>query len=205
MLRLKNITKSFEGKKILDNFSIEIEKGEKVALRGPSGRGKTTLISIALGFVRPDSGEVEVDGEILSADTVRSIRRKIAFVPQNPAALGSGKVEEVISRPLEFKANRRLNVDRAAIVAALEKLNLGEDALDQNFSELSGGEKQRVSLAVAGLLRRPIWLLDEPTSALDKSNVSDAAEYVLSDRIVAALSITHDDRWLALCDRIVDL
>ncbi len=87
----------------------------------------------------------------------------------------------------------------------LEKLNLNKSILNQNFSDISGGEKQRLGIMICKLINRPIMILDEPTSALDKENISTIAQYLCYDNDKTILSASHDDEWVQKCNKIIEI
>src|SRR6056297_2031628 len=94
-LQLHHLSLRLGGKPLFQDFNLEVKAGEKILVKGPSGSGKSTLLRLILGFVRPDEGEVRIDGEPLSRENVWSLRQRMAFVSQE-LNIGSGKVEDFI-------------------------------------------------------------------------------------------------------------
>ena len=193
VFKLKNVTKQFSEQFVLRDFSVEIRKGDKVIVSGRSGIGKTTLFRLLLGFEKPDSGEIYFDDRLLDDDTVWKLRRKVAYVSQD-LNIGHGNLQTFFNETLALKAN--LSSKKPAhesLNALLAYFELPETVLQKNIEELSGGEKQRVAIINALLLRRTIFLLDEITSALDKSLKSKVMDYFLQNPYFTVLSISHDN------------
>ncbi|MBU1650700.1 ATP-binding cassette domain-containing protein, partial [bacterium] len=110
LIDIKNLTVQFNGTSVLQNFSLAVEAGQKVTISGRSGSGKSTILRCILGFVNPTSGEVSIDGEALSSGSVWKLRRKLAYVAQEPQ-LGEGTTEEIMQQPFQYKANSHLKQD----------------------------------------------------------------------------------------------
>lgn len=203
MIKFINILLSFNGKKIFDDFNLEFKKGEKSLIVGDSGTGKSTLFNMLLGFVLPEKGEIIIDDIELKAKTINQIRQKIAWLPQNPSIIGKGLVIEEITNILSFEANKRNRTNN--IEEEFEKLNLNKELLQSSFTELSGGEKQRIGIILAKLLDREIILLDEPTSALDEKNIDTVINYLNSMEYKTIISASHDKNLLRFCDRVINI
>ncbi|OFS26642.1 hypothetical protein HMPREF3162_05120 [Brevibacterium sp. HMSC07C04] len=171
-LSVQHVTFSYDdGAPVLDDVSFRLEEGATTAIVGPSGSGKSTLLSLIERFYEPDFGRIELGGEDISTVDRDHLRGRIAYVEQNPVVL-SGTVRENLQ--LGFPT-----VTEEACQEVLDMVNLRErferdDGLDTVLGErgvnLSGGEKQRLSLARALLSPAQLLLLDEPTSAMDSGN-----------------------------------
>jgi len=205
MIKFKNINLSVNSHFLFENLSFEVLKGEKSVISGRSGKGKTTLFNMLMGFVQPDSGEIFFDGLKLNKKNVVQVRKRISWLPQNPSIIGRGKISEQILMPFNFKVNKYLKPDTNAIIGELEKLNLDKSILNSSFDEISGGEKQRLGIMLCKLLKREVLLLDEPTSALDKANLSSAVDYLFSQNDLTVLSASHDEEWLRHCTKIIEI
>lgn len=190
-LEYRNINLKFEERVIFSAFNLKIMKNEKVLFCGPSGRGKTTLIKMLLGFVVPDSGEISVDGIMLSGETVNSIRSKISYISQD-ADIPKGIVREVFDDVFRFQTNRHLNYHADALTTWLKTMSLPEDTLEKNVDALSGGERQRLALIMGILLDRDIWILDEITTGLDLELKRKIVDLLLIDN-KTILIISHDE------------
>ncbi|GHA97838.1 MULTISPECIES: thiol reductant ABC exporter subunit CydD [Streptomyces] len=209
-LELEGVTVRHAGRTepSLDSASLVVEPGETVALVGPSGVGKSTLLSVVLGFAQPDEGRVLVGGTDLSGLSAERWREQIAWVPQRPH-LFAGTIEENVrlARP---------DADDDAVMAALREAGaydfvagladgprtlLGEDG-----AGLSAGQRQRLALARAFLADRPLLLLDEPTASLDgetEAGIVDAVRRLAVGRTV--LLVVHRPALLSVADRVVTL
>ncbi len=203
-IEIDDLTVRFDGRNILEEFSMRIEPGEKVRLDGRSGSGKSTLMGSILGFVAPDDGTIRIEGELLDGRSAWVLRRRLAYVPQEPN-LGTGSVAEVLERPFHYKANTHLRGNLERVEELMKRLLLSPELLDKDISTLSGGEKQRVALISGVLLDRKILLLDEPTSALDKAAKKAVTDYVRCCSDVAVLFAAHDAEALGGADRVVRL
>ena len=152
--------------RLLDDVSLEVRPGDRIALTGPSGSGKTLLLR-ALVLLDPlDSGEVRWQGEAVRRDMIPAFRRQAIYLHQRPA-FGQDTVASALESPLAFRAHRGRRFDRDRVLGYLRQL--GRDALflDKRVRDLSGGEMQVAALVRAIQLEPAMLLLDEPTAALD--------------------------------------
>ena len=181
---------------ILSKISASISNGECVALVGPNGIGKTTLLRLAAGTLSPAAGEVRLSGQPLKSIKPRAIARSIALVPQNVDVPFAFTVEQFIEQgrtPFLKMFGGLQTADRAAIEEAMD-LTDTRSLRRRIFNQLSGGERQRVKIAL-GLAQRPqLLLLDEPTQHLDIGRQLDIADLIrsLSARGIAILASLHD-------------
>ena len=163
-------------------------------IKGDSGVGKSTLLRLMLGLVRPDSGQVRIDGEVLDQQNVWSMRRKMAYVSQD-MQLGRGPVEVFIREIFSFKQNQNLSYRREKAVELLKKFGLPESTLEAGLENLSGGELQRVAIIITLLLQRKIYLLDEITSALDQNLKALMVEHFTGMKQATLVVVSHDTLW----------
>ncbi|MFG3092195.1 thiol reductant ABC exporter subunit CydD [Streptomyces antibioticus] len=192
----------------VSDVSFTVEPGETVALVGPSGVGKSTLLHTLLGFVRPTEGRVRAGGVDLAAADLEQWRSRIAWVPQRPHLYAGTIADNVrLARPdADERAVRRALADAGALefVDALPA-GLGT-VLGEDGAGLSAGQRQRLALARAFLADRPVLLLDEPTAALDgetEAEVVEAVRRLAAGRTV--LLVVHRPALLAVADRVVRL
>ena len=193
MFRLEHLTKQFSDQFVLEDFSFDIQEGEKIIVSGRSGIGKTTLFRLLLGFEQPDSGKIYFENELLTEITVWNLRRRVAYVSQD-LNIGRGNLQTFFNETLSLKANAEYkNSSLDELEELLNAFELPDTLLQKNIEELSGGEKQRVAIINALLLKRNIFFLDEITSALDKSLKSKVLDYFLLNPTFTVLSISHDN------------
>jgi len=205
MIELKSIKLSFNGKSVFDDLSLQLKRGEKVALKGPSGSGKTSILNLIMHFISADSGDIFINEELQTKSNISDIRKNITWLPQNTSILGRGTVEEVMLRPFNFSVNEQIKPDRNELIENLDRVGLSEFILESKVEDISGGEKQRICLIICKMLKRPIMLLDEPTSALDERSKELVIDFLFDDREQTILSTSHDDLFLKRCGRIVEL
>lgn len=203
-LDIQHLKLTFGDQHLFQDFNLRLEPGENVILSGPSGCGKSTLMRCILGFIPPDDGTIEVFGTDLTSASVWSLRRRMAYVPQEPE-LGSGRVRSGIEDIFSYRSNRHLQSNIKRVPEFLERLLLPPGILDKQMEELSGGEKQRVALLTALVLEREILLLDEVTSALDKQAKEAVIQVLAGLESVSILGIAHDQKSLSFADRVVDM
>ncbi|MDF9805012.1 ATP-binding cassette subfamily C protein CydCD [Streptomyces sp. HB372] len=209
-LELAGVTVRHEGRAepSLDSASLTVEPGETVALVGPSGVGKSTLLNVLLGFAVPDEGHVRVGGRDLGDLDLERWRSRIAWVPQRPHLFADTIAENVrLARP---------DADDEAVLTALRDAGAYDfvaalpdgvrTALGEDGAGLSAGQRQRLALARAFLADRPLLLLDEPTASLDgesEAGIVDAVRRLAAGRTV--LLVVHRPALLAVADRVVTL
>ncbi len=192
----------------VNGVSFGVAPGETVALVGPSGVGKSTLLDVLLGFVRPTDGRVRIGGAELGALDLEQWRSRIAWVPQRPH-LYAGTIEENVrlARPDADDAAVRQALRDAGALEFVDALPEGAGTvLGEDGAGLSAGQRQRLALARAFLADRPVLLLDEPTAALDGAT---EAEVVAAVRRLAVgrtvLLVVHRPALLEVADRVVRL
>ncbi|MDX8336051.1 ABC transporter ATP-binding protein [Candidatus Cetobacterium colombiensis] len=191
MIIFKNIDLKFNDKTVLKNFNLTIEEGEKVLIAGVSGKGKTTLLKILLGFTLPSSGSVFVDDLEINEKNIDKIRSKIGYMPQSTPFFNMN-VEKLIHTILNYKQNSNITLDTNKLINTLKEFNLDVGILSKDISQLSGGEKQRLAFVITILLDRKIWVLDEITSSLDQDMKEKVTEYILNSNKTIIL-VSHDN------------
>lgn len=206
IVTFQDVTFTYNGepKPVIKQCSFRAAEGDRVVLQGESGTGKTTLFRLLLGFVTPDEGEILFRGQLLDDATIQQIRKQTAWLPQD-LNLGSGKVQELVRFPFEFETNRSVSPDDDKIAQTFDALGLEFSLLQNNFSDLSTGQRQRIGVAICHLLGKPLLLLDEPTSALDSASRQRVADLLLSDPDRTIISTSHDPWWIEHCENIVTL
>lgn len=199
----RNIHFKYGNESIFNDFSFELKEGEKLVLKGESGSGKSTLFRLILGFEKLESGDFFYKGSRLKNGTLKSFRKKTAWLPQD-LNIGDGSVQEVMKYPFQFKSSSGQQPDKQTIKQHLDILGLDSSILEKTFSDLSTGQRQRIGILICILMDKPLMLLDEPTSALDRESKEKLANLLLnSDRTI--LSTSHDPFWVERCDRIIEM
>ena len=201
MLELRNINKAFGGKQILTNFSLSIPEKQILAIVGPSGGGKTTLLRMLAGLETIDSGEIYYNGESLAIDELEK-RNLLGFVFQDFQLFPHLSVlDNLTLSPIKTMSMEKEVAEKEAR-GLLEQLGLAGHADAFPFS-LSGGQKQRVALARAMMINPEIIGYDEPTSALDPELRLEVEKLILQnkERGMTQIVVTHD---LQFAENIAD-
>ena len=201
MLKLQNIKKSFDGKEVLKDISIEVGDGEIVSILVPSGCGKTTLLNIILGLTNPDSGEINFNGEDITK--VPMEKRGFNIVFQDYALFPNLNAYQNITYGLKNKPGISTQEE---IDDFINLLGLKEH-LNKKIEQLSGGQKQRVALARTLVMKPKILLLDEPLSALDgviKESIKERIKTIAKEFNLTIIIVTHDpEEALTLSDKVL--
>jgi putative ABC transport system ATP-binding protein len=195
MVELRNIHLSFDDTVLFDGFNLKVQQREKVLIYGKSGIGKSSIMKMILGFVEPDKGNVLYKGKELDKNTVWGLRENTAFVTQDNDITG-GLVKDFISEVMGYKANKNIEISKDKIVELLEYFDLESKILEKDFQDLSGGEKQRISIIVSILLDKELYLLDEITSSLDNKMKKKVVDYFVDKMDKTQIIISHDNHWL---------
>ncbi|WP_445285244.1 amino acid ABC transporter ATP-binding protein [Streptococcus sp. KHUD_012] len=212
MIYISELSKTFSGQKVLNKLSLEIQKGEVVALIGSSGAGKSTFLRSLNYLEAPDSGRIkiddfEVDFEHITQDQILTLRRKLAMVFQQFNLFGRKTALENVKEGLIVV--KGLSDQEATKIAREELAKVGLSDRENHYPRhLSGGQKQRVALARALAMKPEVLLLDEPTSALDPELVGEVEKSIAN----AAKSgqtmvlVSHDMSFVAqVADKVLFL
>jgi len=207
MIKVRNLYKSFEGKAILQDVSLDIQEGETIAIIGRSGSGKSVLMKHLIGLLTPDKGQVIVDGIDINDvpyKELREVRREFGVLFQGGALFDSMDAFENVAFPLRTFTNKSEKEVAEEVEKCLEVVSL-PDVGPKKPAELSGGMQKRVALARAIALRPRYIIYDEPTSGLDPetSNTIDELIKGLADQLnVTSIVVTHDmHSVLSIADR----
>lgn len=206
----EGVTVRFPGRSTnaVSDVSFTVAPGETVALVGPSGVGKSTLLNVLLGFVGPTAGRVRAGGVDLSAADLTEWRSRIAWVPQRPHLYAGSIAENVrLARPDADDAAVREALVDAGAAGFVDALPDGADTLlGEDGAGLSAGQRQRLALARAFLADRPLLLLDEPTASLDGATEAEVVETVRRLAVGrTVLLVVHRPALLAVADRVIRL
>ncbi|MEE6134706.1 MULTISPECIES: ABC transporter ATP-binding protein [Bacillaceae] len=201
MLKLEQVSKQYQNKVVLDNISIEINKGEIISLLGQSGSGKTTLLNIILGLTKMDKGKIFFEGQDMTSVKMKDRGFNIVF--QDYALFPHLNAYENIVYGLK---NKKGMVTEEQVADYINFLEL-KAHLKKKISELSGGQKQRVALARTLVMKPKLLLLDEPLSALDgviKESIKERIKSIAKELQLTIIIVTHDpEEALTLSDRIL--
>lgn len=205
MISMKNICKSFDGKSILTDFSLDIRESEFVAITGASGSGKTTLLNLIGLLDKPESGYIEIKGikNPSRKDIVHLWRYHLGFLFQNFVLMNN----ETVKNNLLISKKYSGNFTEEKMIITLEKVGLDKTFLDKKIYQLSGGEQQRISLARVILKPCSIILADEPTGNLDKDNKESVMNLLQDLRTEGRtiLCVTHDPDVANQSDRVITM
>ena len=198
VISIKGLKKSFGSLTVLNGIDIDIFKGENLAVLGRSGSGKSVLIKIISGLLKPDSGIVKVFGQEvdkIGPKELQELRSKIGFSFQNSALYDSMTVKENLAFPLT-RNKRELNKNEVnhAIEEVLNEVGLSQ-TINQMPSELSGGQRKRIGIARTLIMKPEIMLYDEPTSGLDpitSIEINNLITKVQKQYNTSSIIITHD-------------
>ena len=198
VISIKDLKKSFGSLNVLNGIEVDIIKGENLAVLGRSGSGKSVLIKIISGLLKPDSGSIKVLGQEvdkISPKELQLLRLKIGFSFQSSALYDSMTVRENLAFPLtRNKRNLSKNEVNNAIEEVLNEVGLLQ-TINQMPSELSGGQRKRIGIARTLILKPEIMLYDEPTSGLDPTTCVDINNLIIKVQKqynTSSIIITHD-------------
>ena len=195
---LIDVHKSFDGAPVLRGVSLAVPKGETHVVMGGSGSGKTVMLRLTAGLIRPDAGQIHLFGtgiERLAEEELLPVRRRLGYVFQGAALFDSLSVYENVAYPLREHTRLAEGEVRDRVVHVLGLVGLGEEVLALLPAELSGGMRKRVGLARAIVGGPDVLLFDEPTAGLDPTNSKLVAELIVQLRegvCDTALVVTHD-------------
>ncbi|MEQ4652909.1 iron ABC transporter ATP-binding protein FetA [Providencia rettgeri] len=204
LLQLNNIGYSIEQKTILDNVQINLQAGDFKLITGPSGCGKSTLLKIVASLISPTQGTIKFQGKDINTILPETYRQQVSYCTQTPTLFGQTVYDNLVF-PYQI---RKLPFNKDKVISDLHQFSLHESILDKGINELSGGEKQRISL-IRNLQFLPhVLLLDEITSALDEENkiiVNEFIHHLTSDKKIGVLWVTHDQDEIAHTNEVITL
>jgi phospholipid/cholesterol/gamma-HCH transport system ATP-binding protein len=206
MIEIRDVYKTFGSQVVLNGLNLSIEAGKITSIMGPSGEGKSVLLKLLIGILRPDRGEIAIDGEEITrmrTAELNRVRRKMGMLFQEAALFDDMDVMDNVSFPLREHTDFSDEEIEKIVHERLEEVGL-KDVDSKLPDELSGGMRKRVGLARALVLEPKILLFDEPTTGLDPIITEQIAELILethAHRRVTVLLISHD---LGLSCRIAD-
>ena len=204
ILRVDQLGYRIDNTTILHNINVGLQKGQFALITGPSGCGKSTLLKIIASLITPTSGSVIFEGQDIKNISPETYRQQVSYCAQTPALFGD-TVYDNLAFPWQI---RRQKPDEAKLIEDLSRFSLPAETLKKSINELSGGEKQRVSLIRNLQFLPKILLLDEITSALDESNkqqVNEIIHRMVAQENISVLWVTHDENEIRHADDVIRL
>ena len=206
-IELENITKKYENHTIFDNYNLKINKGTFLGIKGPSGKGKTTLLNI-MGLLEDYEGHLSIMGEEIAYKNKKKrrmmLKNTIGYLFQNYALIDDLNVYENLKIVINKKSGKN---EKQLMTEALEKVGFGEEFLNKKIYTCSGGEQQRIAIARLVLKDCDIVLADEPTGSLDEKNTEIVMKLLtgLNEEGKTVVMVSHDDDVLSYCKEIVQI
>ena len=206
MLHINNACIAFGAEVLFSGFNMKLERGETACIVGQSGCGKTSLLNAVMGFVPLKEGSIQGGEILLDISTIDSVRRQIAWIPQE-LALPFEWVKEMVALPFGLKVNRSVPFSEERLFAYFDELGLEHELYTKRVNEVSGGQRQRIMLAVAAMLNKPLIIIDEPTSALDADSTGRVLSFFRrqAEKGTAVLAVSHDKDFASGCHYLIEL
>ena len=196
MIEIKNVHKAFADQKVLRGVDILVKKGSSTAIIGTSGGGKSVLLKILLGLIKPDSGEVYIKGEYVSSKMPTRTLSNIGMLFQGSALFDSLPVwQNICFKFLKGREKLSMTEAKSLAIQKLEQVGLNDEVANKFPADLSGGMKKRVALARAIVGNPEIIFFDEPTTGLDPimtNTINSLIREIVDTMAVTALTVTHD-------------
>ena len=208
MINVKNISKSYKDAIVLNNVSLEINKGDFTAVMGPSGSGKSTLLYSISSMDNPDEGEVVFEGidvyKLSESELSKFRLNKMGFVFQNSQLLKNLSIFDNIILPGMVAKRESIEVVRARATELMSKMGI-EDIKDSDIREVSGGQLQRAAICRAMINSPEILFMDEPTGALNSEAASQVMEILkkLNQEGISIMLVTHDAKMASMAKKVI--
>ena len=208
MIKVKNISKLYKDAVVLNNVSLEINKGDFTAVMGPSGSGKSTLLYSISSMDNPDEGEVIFEGidvyKLSESELSKFRLNKMGFVFQNSQMLKNLSIFDNIILPGMVAKRESIEVVRARATELMSKMGI-EDIKDRDIREVSGGQLQRAAICRAMINSPEILFMDEPTGALNSEAASQVLEILkkLNQEGISIMLVTHDAKMASMAKKVI--
>lgn len=202
MLYIENASIAYGNEVLFSGFNLHLKRGEIASISGSSGCGKTSLLNAILGFIPLKEGRIILNGTILNTSNIDTVRKQIAWIPQE-LALPLEWVKDMVQLPFDLKANRNFPFSEARLFEHFENLGLERELYYKRVNEISGGQRQRLMIAVASMIGKPLIIVDEPTSALDSGSTEKVLAFfrLQTEKGSTILTVSHDEGFSAGCDQ----
>ena len=208
-IELKNVSFFYGNceKKIINKINLLIRKNQKIGIIGKSGCGKTTLLNIILGFLKPQEGSLIIDNNHITIEDPERWLANVSYVPQSTVILNDTIKTNITLEHVDINYDKlKFAIDNAYLFGDIEKFpNKVETLLGPGEINLSTGQKQRISIARALYKNSPVIILDEPTSALDVATEKIVLENLFSLKNVTLIMVTHKTNFLDKFDQVVSV
>ncbi|MBX6367083.1 MAG: ABC transporter ATP-binding protein [Rhodospirillales bacterium] len=209
-ISFRDVSMSYGKRQVLEGFSLTVPAGRILTIIGPSGAGKTTIVDLLLGFHKPQSGEIRIDGVPLEELDLSAWRRRVGYVPQEVLLFHESVLTNITLGSPELDAeDARAALEAAGAWAFIEQLPEGLDTVvGERGALLSGGQRQRIAIARALVHRPSLLVLDEATSALDPATEAAICRNIqeLSRRTgLTVIAISHQPTWTMVADEVLEL
>ena len=194
IITFTNLSKRYGDTVVLSEIELEIPNGQTTVIVGQSGSGKTTLLRMVNGLIKPDSGRLEVFGDLVPKENIENFRRKIGYAVQGAGLFPHVSVKENIVLIARLVGWSIEDIDER-FEMLMRQMELPLDLSDRIPNELSGGQQQRVGLCRALMLKPKLLLLDEPFSAVDpltRLELYEVVEKLISNEAVSIVMVSHD-------------
>ena len=194
IITFTNVSKRYGDTVVLSEIELEIPNGQTTVIVGQSGSGKTTLLRMVNGLIKPDSGRLEVFGDLVPEENIENFRRKIGYAVQGAGLFPHVSVKENIVLIARLGGWSSQDLDER-FEMLMRQMELPLDLSDRIPNELSGGQQQRVGLCRALMLKPKLLLLDEPFSAVDpltRLELYEVVEKLISNEAVSIVMVSHD-------------
>ena len=194
IITFTNVSKRYGDTVVLSEIELEIPNGQTTVIVGQSGSGKTTLLRMVNGLIKPDSGRLEVFGDLVPEENIENFRRKIGYAVQGAGLFPHVSVKENIVLIARLEGWSLEDIDER-FEMLMRQMELPLDLSERIPNELSGGQQQRVGLCRALMLKPKLLLLDEPFSAVDpltRLELYEVVEKLISNEAVSIVMVSHD-------------
>lgn len=202
MLKIENACIAYGNDVLFSGFNLQLNRGQIISISGPSGCGKTSLLNAILGFTPLKEGSITFNNILLEKGSIDLIRKQIAWIPQE-LALPLEWVKDMVQLPFSLKANRNTPFSESKLFSCFEDLGLEQELYYKRVNEISGGQRQRMMIAVASIINKPLIIVDEPTSALDSTSAGKVLDFFHRqlEKGSAILAVSHDKGFSNGCDQ----